>query len=127
MDTSILIAKLLGPVLLVAALSMLASPSQILAMASEFLKSHALIFLSGVLTMVGGLAIVNAHNVWSADWPVIITVFGWAMVIGGAVRMGLPNVVQSIGAKMMNGANMIRTFGVIWAAVGAYLSYVGYF
>lgn len=126
METSIWIAKLLGPVLVVAAITMIASPRYINEMASEFLKSSALIFFSGVLAMIAGMAIVNTHNVWMAEWPVVITVFGWAMVIGGAVRMAAPNVVQTIGGKMLDNPTLTRVFGVLWAVVGAYLSYEGY-
>jgi hypothetical protein len=48
-----------------------------------------LILITGVLAMTAGLAIVNTHNVWMLGWPVIVTLFGWALVIGGAVRIGL--------------------------------------
>jgi hypothetical protein len=127
METSIWIAKLLGPVLLVAAITMMVSPRYINEMASEFLKSRALIFFSGVLAMIAGLAIVNTHNVWMADWPVVITVFGWAMVIGGAVRMAAPNVVQAIGGRMLGNPTLTRVFGPLWAVVSVYLTYEGYF
>ena len=56
-------------------------------MAEEFLRSRALIYLSGLLTMTAGLAIVLTHNVWVADWPVLITMLGWLATIGGAVRI----------------------------------------
>ena len=46
-------------------------------LADEFLRSRALIYLSGLLLMTAGLAIVLTHNVWRADWPVIITILGW--------------------------------------------------
>ena len=46
-------------------------------MADEFLRSRALIYLSGVLIHDGGLAIVLTHNVWVADWRVLITLLGW--------------------------------------------------
>ena len=62
MATSILIAKLIGPVLLVAAIAMLADANDMQEMAREFLKERALIYVTGVLAMLGGLAIVNNHN-----------------------------------------------------------------
>ena len=100
MATSILIAKLIGPIVLVAAIAMIADVKGMQEMARGFLKDRALIFITGVMAMLGGLAIVNSHNNWIADWPVIITLFGWAMFIGGAIRMALPSVVRSIGGAM---------------------------
>lgn len=34
------------------------------------------VYLSGVLMFVGGLAIVRAHNQWKRDWTVLITLSG---------------------------------------------------
>src|SRR6186997_1097124 len=31
------------------------------------------VYLSGVLMFVGGLAIVRAHNRWARDWTVLVT------------------------------------------------------
>ena len=125
--TSILIAKLIGPVMLVAAIAMLVDAKGLQEMAREFLKDRALIFVTGVLAMLGGLAIVNNHNIWIADWSVMITLFGWAMFIGGAVRIALPAVVRSIGGAMMEKPTMIRVTGTFWALIGTFLAYKGYF
>jgi uncharacterized protein YjeT (DUF2065 family) len=76
--------------------------------------------------MLGGLAIVNNHNVWIADWPVIVTLMGWAMAIGGAVRITLPSAVRSIGGAMLDHPAMIRIAGVVWVLIGALLTYKGY-
>ncbi len=127
MATSVLIAKLIGPVVLVAATATLADARGLQEMAREFLKDHALIYVTGVLAMLGGLAIVNNHNNWAAGWPVIITLFGWAMIIGGAVRMALPSVVRSIGGAMTENLAMMRISGAVWAVIGAFLTYKGYF
>ncbi len=106
---------------------MLADTKDLQEMAREFLRNRALIYITGVLAMLGGLAIVNNHNIWIADWPVIITLFGWAMIIGGAVRMGLPSAVRSIGGAMMENPTMIRVSGAVWVLIGAFLTYKGYF
>ena len=117
----------MGPVLLVAAIAMLADIKDLHEMAREFLKNRALIYVTGVLAMLGGLAIVNTHNNWIADWPLIITLIGWAMIIAGAVRMALPSVVRSMGGAMMEYPTMIRISGAVWALIGAFLTYKGYF
>ena len=127
MATSLLIAKLIGPVLLVAAVAMLTDAKDLQEMGRQFLKDRALIYVTGVLAMLGGLAIINGHNIWIADWPVIITLFGWAMTIGGAVRMALPSAVRSIGGMMLENPALIRVSGAVWVLIGAFLTYIGYF
>jgi len=127
LEQSISIAKLLGPILFIAAVPMLINAGEMLEIAAEFLKDRALIYISGVLVMLGGLSIINSHSIWVPDWPVIITVFGWAMVIGGAARIALPSAVNTIGSAMLGKPIVTRISGMVWAFVGAYLIYKGYF
>ncbi len=90
MATSIFLAKLIGPVLLVVGIGLFVNAKTYRKLADEFLRSPALIYLSGVLLMTAGLALVLTHNVWRADWPLLITILGWLGVIGGAVRIIVP-------------------------------------
>lgn len=45
------------------------------------------VYLSGVLMFVAGLAVVRAHNAWVRDWTVLITLSGWFFLVLGLVRM----------------------------------------
>lgn len=45
------------------------------------------VYLSGVLMFVGGLAVVRAHNHWARDWTVLITLSGWLGIVLGLFRM----------------------------------------
>ncbi|MCH7663911.1 MAG: hypothetical protein IH859_08610 [Chloroflexi bacterium] len=85
MQTSIFIAKLIGPVLVVIGLAGVINYERFRKLAREFIESEALIFLSGIITLPVGLAIVNTHNVGVMSWPVIITLFGWIAVGAGAL------------------------------------------
>lgn len=45
------------------------------------------VYLSGVLMFVAGLAIVRAHNRWARDWTVLVTLSGWFGLLLGLFRM----------------------------------------
>jgi hypothetical protein len=126
MATAIFLAKLIGPVMLVAAVSFLIHTRAYRAMAQEFMRSAALIYLSGILTMSAGLAIVLAHNVWALDWRVLITIFGWLALIGGAVRIALPEQTRTFGERMLRNDMTLRIGGGIWAVIGAIFCFYGY-
>ncbi len=81
--TSRKIAGLLGPTLFVAVIAEfpLVQPD----LYDE--QIPPLVYLTGVLLFVAGLAIVRAHNLWVRDWPVLITVVGWSFLLLGFVRM----------------------------------------
>jgi Co/Zn/Cd efflux system component len=127
MATSVFLAKLIGPVMFVAALGLFINTAGYRAMAQEFLRSPALLYLAGVLTMTTGLAIVLNHNVWVANWPVLITILGWLGVIGGAVRMALPDITRKVGDSMLRNDMALRIGGAGWLALGALLCFFGYF
>jgi hypothetical protein len=126
MPTSLFLAKLIGPIAFVAAIALFANAASYRAMAQEFLRSPALIYLSGLLTMTAGLAIVLYHNVWAWDWRVIITLFGWAGTIGGAARIALPTQVKSVGEAMLAKPMAMTLGGIAWLAFGAVLCFFGY-
>jgi len=45
------------------------------------------VYLSGVLMLVAGLAIVRVHNRWVRDWTVLVTLSGWFLLLLGLTRM----------------------------------------
>jgi hypothetical protein len=125
MDTSLFLARLIGPMLLVIGAGVLLNRENFRAMARELVASREQMFIIGVLTLLGGLAIVNTHNVWSG-WPTIITVFGWIFAIGGALRILLPEVARSIQGAALDRPAMPLVGGTIQALIGAWLCYVGF-
>ncbi len=126
METSLFLAQLIGPVLIVIGVGLLLKKTEFREMATDFLSSRALIFVSGLLTLVTGLAIVLTHNVWEFNWPVIITILGWLSVFGGVFRILFPDSVQSVGTSMLDKPAMMTVSGVIQIVLGLWLSYVGY-
>lgn len=127
MDTSIFLARLIGPLFLVIAAGLLLRQSSWRSMASDFLANRALVYLTGFLALLGGLAIVNTHNVWVANWPVAITILGWLAVIGGIFRMLWPERVIGIGERMLGNKSAVTAAGVIEGLLGLWLTYAGYF
>jgi len=126
MQTSLFLAKLIGPVFVVMGIAILMDGKRLQSMAREFIESDALIFLSGIITLPIGLAIVNTHNLWVMDWPVIITILGWVSIAAGISRMTIPSVLRRIASAMIESTKYFVVPGVITALLGAYLSYQGY-
>ncbi len=126
METSLFLAQLIGPVLIVIGVGLLLKQTEFREMATDFLSSRALIFVSGLLTLVTGLAIVLTHNVWEFNWPVIITILGWLSVFGGVFRILFPDSVQSMGTSMLDKPAVMTVSGAIQIVLGLWLSYVGY-
>ncbi len=78
------------------------------------------VYLNGAIFFVAGLAIVRAHNVWSWQWAVLITLTGWVALIAGLWRMAAPSAPQAP-------ANAV-TYAVLAAitAIGGILSAIAH-
>jgi len=126
MQTSIFLAKLIGPIMVIVAAGVLLNRQSVDALAREILGSPALLFLLGFLDFAGGLAIVLVHNVWVADWRIIITLLGWLLMVRGAVRILIPDQVKPFGARMLRNANAVTGTLAGTAMVGLALCYFGY-
>jgi len=126
MNTSILIARLIGPVMLAVGIAVLINGRAFRDMADEFMANRDLMFISGLLTMLAGVAIVVTHNVWTADWRGLITLFGWLTAIGGAIRLIAPQFVVQRGRAMMNQSYMPAAAAAIWVAIGLIFCFFGY-
>ncbi len=126
MLTSKTIAGLIGPTLVAIAAAMLLNLGSFPAMAEQVSREPALIFLSGILLFVAGLAIVRAHNVWTGGWPVLVTVLGWLAIVGGVVRLFLPIQGAALAASFGQRTGVIVVAAVVFLVAGAFLSWKGY-
>ncbi|MBD3669736.1 MAG: hypothetical protein HUJ29_03100 [Gammaproteobacteria bacterium] len=120
------IAKFVGPVVLALSIPMVFAPRSVQAVTARFLEDSPLVLISGVLAMIGGLAIVNNFNQWTVDWTVIITLLGWALLLGGAVRIILPHFVREVGGRMLNRPVATRIAGAIWFLLSLVLTVQAY-
>jgi hypothetical protein len=126
MSTSLFLARLIGPVMLVIGLAVFANQRGFREMAEEFMASRALMFLSGLIIMPVGLAIVLTHNLWTADWRVLITIFGWLNVVGGAIRLFEPPFLIKTGRAMLKQPYFTPAAAGIWVVLGLLFCFFGF-
>jgi len=82
--------------------------------------------LNGLLLFVAGLAIVRAHNRWTRGWPVLVTLTGWVVMLGGLFRLFAPeapqapqNTVTYAGLMVLLAMGVFLTFKAYWPRSGA--------
>jgi hypothetical protein len=126
MQTSIFLARLIGPLLLIVGAGMLFNPGVFRTMASEVIRSVTLVYLFGLVDLAVGLAIVLTHNVWLVSWRVLITLLGWIVFIRGAVRVLIPETLMGFAADKIGKKPFVPVAGVVTALIGLVLCYFGY-
>jgi uncharacterized protein YjeT (DUF2065 family) len=127
MDTSIFLAKLIGPILAVIGLGPLINRATYQAVAEEVVKSRVQLYLSGVLALTAGLAIVLSHNEWDLSWQVIITIIGWLAILRGLLRLLIPQQIGDFLTRALaRGPQVLTGVGVVALIIGAFLAWKGY-
>ena len=83
--------------------------------------------LMGMLALLGGLAMVLSHNLWSGGFvPVVVTVLGWVLMLRGLATLLIPPDAM---ARLMESARFedrLYLFLAIPLILGAGLTYAGF-
>jgi len=126
LQTSQFIARLVGPVLCAIGIGMLADEATYRALAGQFLSGYGFIYFSGILMLLAGLSILNAHHLWTRDWRVGITLLGWLLAGVGTFRLIAPRFVAHAGGLLFLSDGFFFAAGPIFLALGAFFVFKGY-
>ena len=120
MHNSKSIAGLLGPTIV----AMVASELPLVQPHLYDSQIPPVVYLSGVLMFVGGLAVVRAHNHWTRDWTLLVTVSGWLFLLLGLFRMFAASLYQRGAATA--GATFFMILEGILFVCGLYMTIKAY-
>jgi uncharacterized membrane protein len=127
MDTSIFLAKLMGPIFVIIGVGLFLNRERYLAVVDEVILSKTLLYVFGIMALTGGLAVLLTHNVWVWDWPVVITIIAWLMVVRGSLRIVIPQQIEAIAKGMTDQLpTLLLISDMIVISVGLFLSWKGY-
>lgn len=126
MENSIFIAKVLGLYLTIFGLLVLLRPAQLRAILTQYMESPPIVFLGGMIGLILGIILVVSHNIWAADWRVVITILSWLILIKGTNHLFFPNFPRKM-AQTFLGSSWILVPGLIDLVLGLFLVYKGFF
>lgn len=85
------------------------------------------VFTIAFVSLIIGILHVLVHNIWEASWVGLVTFFGWAALAKGIVYMAYPEFAHSWKKRFKDNYTLLRGLLLLSLAVGAYLSYVGFY
>jgi uncharacterized protein YjeT (DUF2065 family) len=92
----------------------------------SFDNNPALIYITALILLTTGFIIVTFHNIWVAGWTVIITIFGYAVLIKGIGLLVFPRAFIAMSKAMVKKIKNIRLCAVVALAIGLGLMYLGF-
>ena len=120
MPTSRNIAAILGPTIV----AMVAAEFPLVQPHLYDTQIPPVVYLSGTLMFVGGLAVVRLHNHWRRDWTVLVTLSGWFFLLLGLFRMFAAETYQRRSAS--TGAMTFIVLEGILGIVGLIMTFQAY-
>ena len=124
---TIFLSRLLGLSMLVLSLAMVLHRQAIAETASMAVHDRPLLFILGLITLIAGLAMVLAHNIWSGgSLPVVVTLIGWITLIRGLILLLAPPDALASLFEMIDSEKFFSVPAAITFALGLYLTYMGF-
>jgi hypothetical protein len=119
-------ARVIGPFLVIVPGALVLRADSLSAELSGFLQSPILVWISGAMILVGGLAIIAFHQVWSSISAIIISVFGWLLVIRGVALLFIPQFVTEAATAAFGYALPVRIGFSLLVLAGLWLTRTGW-
>lgn len=126
MELSLFLAKVMGCYFLIAGLAYLTQRRVFAQMTKEMSEHFYLNYILSFLITILGLIIVFSHNLWVADWRVLVTIIGWITLLKGIYWIFFSGHAKKSLIWWQNHKAFYNLTGVFILLMGAFLVYHGF-
>jgi hypothetical protein len=125
---TLFLSRLTGLYCILVALSMITRKQATLESVTAVLRDPSMMFVLGAITLVAGLAMVLAHNIWSGGaLTVIVTLVGWITLVKSLFFLFLPPELEAgFFLRQLHYQELFYVYGAISLVLGVYLTYGGF-
>ncbi len=124
-ESTLHLAQLIGPVLLLLGLSFVLKREAYHKLFKKMYKDTAFLFITAIVELTAGVAIVLSHNLWNTLPEVLISLLGWGAILeGGLVLLNDKVSIKKMYKIMTPGLLLITA--LITLVAGGYLCWLGY-
>jgi hypothetical protein len=126
MDITMMLAQVWGPIMIALGLGFFFSPSFYTRVYRDLEQAPFAVICFGMIAMAAGIFQIHAHNVWETAPQILISFFGWGLLVKGFICTAFPGMADRGGDWALS-SKLVPTIGWVVVLLGAYLSWVGYF
>ncbi len=125
-DITFILARIIGPVFIVAGIMLISEHARMRAMIGDFLGSDALMAFTGFTLLFVSLTMLALHQRWDTITGALISVISWVTLARGALLLLRPSLVRDAGVYAVTQPLVMPIAGCVIALIGVWLSYSGY-
>ena len=119
------LAKAFGVYVLVTGLSGLAMPQRWKAVMEDYQRVPGLTYLTAVIVLGVGLALVMIHSLWTDPLAIIVSLVGWIALVEGVALAAFPDGLLKLGLATVATPGRTRAWAIFAVIVGALLLAAG--
>jgi len=123
-ELSIFMARLISLIYIPVGIAIFTGQLKTNDLMSSYRKSAGLTMLLALFGLTFGMVLIQYHNIWVRNWPVLITLLGWIAVIECLALIAFPKAVLSIGSTITKKGDL---WGFASLLVGVMFGYFGFF
>jgi len=119
------LARLIGLYCIIVSLAMFVHRQATVEMVTAMSHDGPVLYLSGVIAVVSGLAIILGHNVWSGGArAIVVTLIGWIALAKGILLVFLPpETAPTVYLGTLRYGQLFYLYAGIALLLGLYLTY----
>lgn len=110
MQNAMWLASIFGPLLVIIGIWMLFYRDNMMKVCTSVKNSPGVMYVMGIINLLIGLTVLSEFNMWNWGLPLLVTLFGWAMLIRGLMVFFMP---QLLFEHTMHSKQALKIKGVI--------------
>lgn len=120
-----MISQFLGILFTVIAISIFLNREHAKQVMQNVAQHHALQFISGMIPLIIGTAIVVMHNDWHMKMSIFVTIMGWILLLHGVFRLWFSKIWVKQLYKLANTRLIclpiiVLLIGILFLSIGFY-------
>jgi hypothetical protein len=121
------LARATGPILILIAVAMFARYETLPEIVPQFAQDETLLLVTCAFTVITGVVMLTAHHHFGSPAAIVLTILAWLIVLRGAMLGVMPGTTVELAAAVAQAPTILLGVVVVAAALGAWLSFVGWF
>lgn len=127
MDISLILARIMGITMILVYGGFLKNKQYYSGFVRSISENPILLFISGFISILLGLIVIQVHNIWTWDFRGFITLLGWVLLLSGIFRIFFPKQALYLSEKTLRMSNAaMNTLCIFFILIGLFLTYKGF-
>jgi hypothetical protein len=120
------LAKAYGIAIVAVACAALFAPGRMSAVIADFERSAGLSFVTALFALTLGLVLVMAHSLWTDPAAVLVSLFGWIVLVKGILLLAAPEGLFKFATASASSSSRIRIWGIAALVLAAVFLAIGF-